>query len=76
MVEVRRRDKGFRPSAEEVAYYVKVREVFAEGLKRGMASVPIEGKMIDIPVVVRAERLIRRYEAIKEREAKTLAASR
>jgi len=25
---------------------------------------------------VRAERLIRRYEAIKEREAKTLAASR
>jgi hypothetical protein len=32
--------------------------------------------MIDIPVVVRAERLIRRYEAIRAREAKTLAASR
>ena len=45
---------GFRPSPEETAYYVKVREVFAEGLKRGMASVPIDGKMIDVPVDVRA----------------------
>lgn len=48
-------NEGFRPSAEEVAYYLKVREVFAEGLKRGLASVPIEGKMIDIPVDVRAK---------------------
>ena len=47
-------NEGFRPSAEEAAYYVKVREVFAEGLKRGMASVPIDGKMIDVPVDVRA----------------------
>jgi citrate lyase subunit beta/citryl-CoA lyase len=47
-------NEGFRPSSEETAYYVKVREVFAEGLKRGMASVPIDGKMIDVPVDVRA----------------------
>ena len=46
---------GFRPSPEEVAYYLKVREVFAEGLKRGLASVPIDGKMIDIPVDLRAK---------------------
>jgi citrate lyase subunit beta/citryl-CoA lyase len=48
-------NEGFRPSAEERAYYVRVREVFAEGLKRGMASVPIDGKMIDVPVDVRAK---------------------
>jgi citrate lyase beta subunit len=48
-------NEGFRPSSEEVSYYLKVREVFAEGLKRGLASVPIEGKMIDIPVDVRAK---------------------
>jgi citrate lyase subunit beta/citryl-CoA lyase len=47
-------NEGFRPSPEETAYYVKVRELFAEGLKRGMASVPIDGKMIDVPVDVRA----------------------
>ncbi len=48
-------NEGFRPSAEEAAYYVKVIEVFAEGLKRGMASVPIDGKMIDVPVDLRAK---------------------
>jgi citrate lyase subunit beta/citryl-CoA lyase len=48
-------NEGFRPTAEESAYYVKVIEVFAEGLKRGMASVPIDGKMIDVPVDLRAK---------------------
>lgn len=48
-------NEGFRPSPEEVAYYRKVREVFSEGLKRGLASVPIDGKMIDIPVDLRAK---------------------
>ncbi len=48
-------NEGFRPSPDEVAYYRKVREVFSEGLKRGLASVPIDGKMIDIPVDLRAK---------------------
>jgi citrate lyase subunit beta/citryl-CoA lyase len=48
-------NEGFRPSPEEAADYVKMRQVFAEGLKRGMASVPIDGKMIDVPVDVRAK---------------------
>jgi citrate lyase subunit beta/citryl-CoA lyase len=48
-------NEGFRPSPEETAYYVKVRQVFAEGLQRGMASVPIDGKMIDVPVDLRAK---------------------
>ena len=48
-------NEGFRPTAEEAAYYVKVIEVFAEGIKRGMASVPIDGKMIDVPVDLRAK---------------------
>ena len=48
-------NEGFRPSADEAAYYVRVSEVFAEGLKRGMASVPMDGKMIDVPVDLRAK---------------------
>jgi citrate lyase subunit beta/citryl-CoA lyase len=48
-------NEGFRPSPDEAAYYVKVIDVFAEGLKRGMASVPLEGKMIDVPVDLRAK---------------------
>ena len=69
-------NEEYTPSAEEVAYARKVIQMDQEAAAAGRGSFQIDGKMIDIPVVVRAERLIRRYEAIKEREAKTLAASR
>lgn len=41
---------AFTPTPEQVAYYTKVREVFAEGVVRGTAAVPLDGKMIDVPV--------------------------
>jgi citrate lyase subunit beta/citryl-CoA lyase len=41
---------AFSPTAEQVVYYTKVREVFAEGVARGTAAVPLDGKMIDVPV--------------------------
>jgi len=69
-------NEEYTPSEAEVAYARKVIRMDQEAAAAGRGSFQIEGKMIDIPVVVRAERLIRRYEAIKEREARTLAASR
>jgi citrate lyase subunit beta/citryl-CoA lyase len=41
----------------------------------GRGSFQIDGKMIDIPIVVRAEKLLRRHEKIRAREARTLAAA-
>lgn len=67
-------NEEYTPSAEEVAYARKVIQMDKEAQAAGRGSFQIDGKMIDIPVVVRAERLIRRYEAIRQREAKTLAA--
>ena len=69
-------NEEYTPSAEEVAYARKVIQMDQESQAAGRGSFQIDGKMIDIPVVVRAERLIRRYEAIRAREAKTLAAAR
>jgi citrate lyase subunit beta/citryl-CoA lyase len=69
-------NEEYTPSAEEVAYARKVIQMDKEAQASGRGSFQIDGKMIDIPVVVRAERLLRRYEAIKAREAKTLAAAR
>jgi citrate lyase subunit beta/citryl-CoA lyase len=43
-------NSAFSPTAQEVAYYTRVREVFAEGVARGTAAVPLDGKMIDVPV--------------------------
>jgi citrate lyase subunit beta/citryl-CoA lyase len=69
-------NEEYTPSGEEVAYARKVIQMDQEARAAGRGSFQIDGKMIDIPVVVRAERLVRRYEAIKQREAKTLAAAR
>jgi citrate lyase subunit beta/citryl-CoA lyase len=69
-------NEEYTPSEAEVAYARKVIRMDKEAAAAGRGSFQIEGKMIDIPVVVRAERLIRRYEAIKAREARTLAAAR
>ena len=67
-------NEGFQPTADEAAYYVKVIDVFAEGIKRGMASVPIDGKMIDVPVDLRAKLYLRWANRAKARdEAKAKA---
>jgi citrate lyase subunit beta/citryl-CoA lyase len=69
-------NEEYTPGADEVAYARKVIEMDNEAKAAGRGSFQIEGKMIDIPVVVRAQKLIRRYDAIKAREARTLAAAR
>jgi citrate lyase subunit beta/citryl-CoA lyase len=47
-----------------------------EAAANGRGSFQIDGKMIDIPVVVRAKNLLTRHAAIQAREAKTLAAAK
>ena len=65
---------GFRPSPDEVEYYKEVRQVFAEGLKRGLASVPLNGKMIDVPVDLRAEVYLEWAERVAARDRQKIAA--
>ena len=67
-------NEEYTPSEEEVAYARKVIAMDREAAAAGRGSFQIDGKMIDIPVVVRAAKLVKRYEAIRAREARTLAA--
>ena len=63
-------NREYSPSADEVAY---ARRIVAENAKHeaaGRASWSLDGKMIDVPVVVRAQRLLARHAAIEAREAK------
>jgi citrate lyase subunit beta / citryl-CoA lyase len=69
-------NEEYTPTAEEVEYAREVIRMNEEAAAAGRASFALDGKMIDIPIIVRAERLIRRHEAIRAREAKTLAAMR
>ena len=59
----------YSPSAEEVAHAKRVIEGNAKAAAEGRASFAIDGKMVDVPVVTRAERLLARHAAIQAREA-------
>jgi citrate lyase subunit beta/citryl-CoA lyase len=59
----------YTPSAEEIAYARRVVDENAKAEAGGRASFAIDGKMIDVPVVVRAQRLLARSAAIQRREA-------
>jgi citrate lyase subunit beta/citryl-CoA lyase len=57
----------------EVAYARRLIEADREAAAAGRGSFAIDGKMIDIPVIRRAETLLKRYAAIQARAAKKVA---
>ncbi|MCC7372221.1 MAG: CoA ester lyase [Chloroflexi bacterium] len=67
-------NRCYGPSEAEVLYARRVIEIYAEAEASGRASIALDGKMIDIPIVERAQTLLARAEAIAAREARTRAA--
>ena len=63
-------NEQYSPSAEDVAYATRIVQDNAVHAAAGRASWSLDGKMIDVPVVVRAERLLERHAAIQAREAR------
>jgi citrate lyase subunit beta/citryl-CoA lyase len=60
-------NEAFTPKAEEVAYAKKLIEADKKAAAEGRGSFSVDGKMIDIPVIDRARKLIARHEAIERR---------
>ncbi len=58
---------AFTPPAEDVAYARKLIAADEKAAAEGRGSFSVDGKMIDIPVIDRARRLIARHEAIERR---------
>lgn len=65
---------AFTPTAELVAYNKRVREAFAAGVAAGTAAVPLDGRMIDVPVDEWAIVVIATAEACAARDAEKSAA--
>ncbi|MBM3924909.1 MAG: hypothetical protein FJ320_02825 [SAR202 cluster bacterium] len=61
-------NRAFSPTAEQVEYYKKVREVFAEGVARGTAAVPLGKRMIDVPVDEWAKAVLERASRCRARD--------
>lgn len=60
-------NEAFTPTADDVAYARKLIAADEKAAAEGRGSFSVDGKMIDIPVIDRARRLIQRYEAIERR---------
>jgi citrate lyase subunit beta/citryl-CoA lyase len=63
-------NREYSPSADEVAYARRIVEENARHEAAGRASWSLDGKMIDVPVVMRAQRLLARHAAVQAREAR------
>jgi citrate lyase beta subunit len=48
----------FAPSEEELAWARRVLEAYEQGLRDGRGAVALDGKMVDMPIVRKAERLL------------------
>ena len=64
----------YSPDPTKVEHARKVVDAFEEGLKKGTASVSVNGQMVDIPVYNRAKALLSKYQEICELEQKKLEA--
>jgi len=69
-------NEGFRPTDKEVSDAQRIIQAFEGAVAEGRASLEVDGKMIDYPLVFRAERLLALDTAIRKREAKVAKAAR
>ncbi len=60
-------NEEFGPKPTEIEWARRVIEIYDKAKAEGRASVQLDGKMIDIPIVVRAERVLEQADRIAER---------
>jgi citrate lyase subunit beta / citryl-CoA lyase len=60
-------NEAFTPKPEDVSYALKLIEADKKAAAEGRGSFSVDGKMIDIPVIDRARKLLARHQAIDRR---------
>ena len=61
-------NETFSPSTEEIAYARQVTEAWKQAEAEGRGSLAMDGRMVDVPVVKRAQNLLAFAEAIAARK--------
>jgi citrate lyase subunit beta / citryl-CoA lyase len=61
-------NRVFTPDPARVEHARRVVEAFEDGVRRGTASVNLEGKMVDVPVYKRAQVILARARVVAETE--------
>ena len=63
-------NEEFSPSADDVASARKIVAAYDEAVASGRGSISVDGKMVDVPVVLRARETLAIFDAIQQREAR------
>ncbi|MEE8287565.1 MAG: CoA ester lyase, partial [Gammaproteobacteria bacterium] len=58
----------FTPSPAQAAHARRLIDAYADARRAGSGAVSVDGKMVDVPVVERAHKLLARLAAIRARE--------
>jgi citrate lyase subunit beta / citryl-CoA lyase len=69
-------NRVFTPDPARVDHARRVVEAFEDGVRRGTASVNLDGKMVDVPVYKRAQVVMARAHAVVETERRKAEAVR
>jgi citrate lyase subunit beta / citryl-CoA lyase len=69
-------NRVFTPDPARVDHARRVVEAFEDGVRRGTASVNLDGKMVDVPVYKRAQVVMARARAVEETERRKAEAIR
>ena len=62
-------NEEFSPDAGEVVKAERIVRAYGEATAKGIGAIELDGRMIDVPVAIRAENLLARHRAIEERLA-------
>jgi citrate lyase subunit beta / citryl-CoA lyase len=68
-------NEEFRPTAEEVAQARRIVEAYDKATREGVGAIVLDGRMIDVPIVVRAQQTLAREAGIAAREQRAKAAA-
>ena len=58
-------NEEFMPTEDDVAHARKLIEAYEKAEEEGLGAITVDGKMIDVPVAIRAQKLLAKYEAFK-----------
>jgi len=67
-------NRVFTPEPAKVEHARRVVEAFEDGVRRGTASVNLDGRMVDVPVYKRAQVVLARARVVAETERRKAAA--
>ncbi len=59
----------FTPTAAQVEHARRLVDAYTDAQRAGSGAISVDGKMVDVPVVERAQNLLARLKAIRAREA-------